>query len=125
MTGKPSGVHHVALRVSDPERSLQFYGGVLGLPEVRRFATREGQVRSIWVQVGGVVVMLEREIRGAGPPAGSGHVLAFAVDDLAEWQDRLAQAGVVPDDRTASTLFVRDPDGHRVGLSVYALPREG
>jgi len=112
-------IHHVALRVADPERSLAFYGGVLGLVEARRFAEEDGRVRSIWLRAGGAIVMLERAIKGEGPAGGSGHVLAFAVTDLAAWEARLGAAGVAISDRTASTLFVSDPDGHRVGLSVY------
>ena len=38
------------------------------------------------------------------------------------WEQRLREAGIPVDDRTESTLFVSDPDGHRVGLSVYAIP---
>jgi catechol 2,3-dioxygenase-like lactoylglutathione lyase family enzyme len=121
----PAGrIHHVALRVADPERSLGFYAGVLGLTEVRRFE-EDGRLRSIWVQAGDAVVMLEREVKGAGPPSGSGHVLAFAVGDLADWEARLRAAGVPVLDRTPSTLFVGDPDGHRVGLSVYVFPATG
>jgi catechol 2,3-dioxygenase-like lactoylglutathione lyase family enzyme len=132
----PSRIHHVALRVADPERSLGFYGGVLGLTEARRF-DEQGRVRSIWMSLGDAVLMLEREIkgsggaahkgsRGAGPevstaPSGSGHVLVLAVSDLAAWESRLAAAGVAIADRTAATLYVIDPDGHRVGLSVYPL----
>jgi hypothetical protein len=41
------------------------------------------------------------------------------VDDLAAWEARLARAGIPIVDRTAHTLYVHDPDGHRVGLSVY------
>jgi catechol 2,3-dioxygenase-like lactoylglutathione lyase family enzyme len=63
--------------------------------------------------------MIETGLRGRPGAAGSGHLLAFAVDDLAEWERRLTAAGVPIDDRTASTLYVADPDGHRVGLSVY------
>ena len=48
-------------------------------------------------------------------------MLAFAVDDLEKWQSRLAEAGVPLLDRTPATLYVSDPDGHRVGLSVYKL----
>jgi len=115
---RPTHIHHMALRVADPARALAFYGGVLGLPEVRRF-DEGGRVRSIWVRIGDAVLMLEREIRGQGAPEGSGHVVAFAVADLATWEDRLAAAGLRIADRTASTLYVLDPDGHRVGLSVF------
>jgi catechol 2,3-dioxygenase-like lactoylglutathione lyase family enzyme len=117
----PARIHHVALRVADPERSLLFYGGVLSLPEVRRIE-EGGRIRAIWVRAGEAVVMLEREVKGPGPAAGSGHVLALAVDDLPVWEERLSAAGVPIVDRTAYTLYVSDPDGHRVGLTVYALP---
>ena len=63
-------VHHVALRVADPEQSVLFYGDLLGLREVRRFE-EGGRVRSIWLDAGNAVLMLERAIKG-GPSAGSG-----------------------------------------------------
>ena len=113
-----SRIHHVAIRVADPAASLAFYAGALGLPEVRRF--HEGsQVRSIWVRAGDAVVMLEREIKGGGALAGSGHVLVLEVDDLEGWVGRMARAGHAPTARTESTVFYADPDGHRVGLSVF------
>jgi catechol 2,3-dioxygenase-like lactoylglutathione lyase family enzyme len=123
---RPARIHHVALRVADPERALRFYSGVLGLDEARRF-DEGGRVRSIWLSVGDAVLMLEREIKcsggaarkGAGAREGSGHILVLAVADLGTWEERLAAAGVAIADRTASTLYVVDPDGHRVGLSVF------
>jgi catechol 2,3-dioxygenase-like lactoylglutathione lyase family enzyme len=118
---RPTRIHHLALRVADPERSLGFYGGVLGLSEARRF-DEGGHVRSIWMAVGDAVLMLEREIKSAGAASGSGHVLVFAVTSLAAWESRLAASGVTIADRTAATLYICDPDGHRVGLSVYPLP---
>jgi catechol 2,3-dioxygenase-like lactoylglutathione lyase family enzyme len=112
-------IHHLALQVSDCERSLAFYAGVLGLPERARQTDDQGRLRAIWVAADDVVLMLERSLRGRSTPGGSGHVLCFAVSDLPEWERKLRAAGLTVDDRTASTLYVADPDGHRVGLSVY------
>lgn len=111
-------IHHVALRVADCDRSAAFYSGVLGLPERRRLRDGEG-VRAIWLETDGAVLMLERTLRGRGETAGSGHLLAFAADDLAVWERRLQEAGVAVEDRTEFTVYVRDPDGHRVGLTRY------
>ncbi|PYQ15366.1 MAG: glyoxalase [Acidobacteria bacterium] len=117
-------IHHVALRVTDCSRSADFYSGLLGLPELRRFPG-EGGPRAVWVRAGEAVVMLERALKGAGADEGSGHVLVFAVQELAAWEARLREAGIPIDDRTAYTLYVRDPDGHRIGLSVYRFDTAG
>jgi catechol 2,3-dioxygenase-like lactoylglutathione lyase family enzyme len=109
-------IHHVALRVQDLEAAREFYGGLLGLPELKRDGAR-----SVWLRAGDAVLMLEQNLRGKGPDEGSGHVLALAVDDLGSWEEKLALAGIPIEDRTEHTLFFRDPDGHRVGLSVYEL----
>jgi catechol 2,3-dioxygenase-like lactoylglutathione lyase family enzyme len=111
-------LHHLALRVADCARAAAFYTGVLGLPEVRR-SEEGGRLRAVWVKAGDTVLMLETSLRGRGSGEGSGHVLALAIDSLPAWEDRLRAAGVPVDDRTAHTLYVRDPDGHRVGLSTY------
>lgn len=127
MASPPSAgpLHHVALRVADLPRALAFYGGVLGLRETRRLAEPDGSPRSIWVEAGDAVLMLERTLRGSGPETGSGHLVALRVDDLAAWERRLHEAGVTIDDRTDHTLYVRDPDGHRVGLSSFPLETHG
>jgi lactoylglutathione lyase len=117
---EPVGVvHHLALRVQDVERSLEFYRELLGLGEMRRFEEPDGRLRSAWLRVGEVVLMLERSLRGQGSLTGSGHLLAFAVRDLPAFERGLAAAGIAIDDRTPHTLFLRDPDGHRVGLSDF------
>jgi catechol 2,3-dioxygenase-like lactoylglutathione lyase family enzyme len=115
-------IHHLALRVRDPERSAAFYSGVLGLPELRR-SEEAGGPRSVWLSAGETVLMLERRLRGGGTDEGSGHLLALAVDDLAAWERRLSAAGLVVEDRTEHTIYLRDPDGHRVGLSDYSFDR--
>ena len=107
------------MRVSDCEKSAAFYARVLGLPERRRLIDDSGHLRAVWVDAGDVVLMLETRLRGTGAESGSAHVLALAVDDLESWRTRLAEAGVAIEDETGATLYVRDPDGHRVGLSTH------
>jgi catechol 2,3-dioxygenase-like lactoylglutathione lyase family enzyme len=109
-------IHHLAIRVRDLEASRAFYSGILGLPEMK-----PGDSRSLWLRAGDSILMLERSLRGKGAEEGSGHVLALAADDLEIWEEKLAAAGIPIDDRTPYTLFVRDPDGHRVALSIYEL----
>ena len=111
-------IHHVAVRVSDCARAERFYSGVLGLPLLRR---REDGA-AVWLQAGDAILMLERALRGAGAKDGSGHVLALEIDDLGRWEQTLVAAGVPIVDRSPHTLFVQDPDGHRVGLSTFPLP---
>jgi catechol 2,3-dioxygenase-like lactoylglutathione lyase family enzyme len=115
----PLSIHHLALRVADCEASRDFYSGVLGLEELRRCGRQE-VIESVWLALGqGAILMLERRLRGSGPEAGSGHLLALAVDDLAPWESRLAELGIAIEDRTRDTIYVCDPDGHRVGLTVF------
>ncbi len=111
-------IHHLAVRVADCARAERFYCGVLGLPLIRR--REDGD--ALWLQAGDAILMLERRLRGLGPETGSGHLLALAIDDLARWEALLASAGVPVVDRTPHTLFIQDPDGHRVGLSTFQPP---
>ena len=111
-------IHHLALRVADPESAAAFYSGVLGLRVLRRVAGADG-LRAVWLRAGTTILMLERELRGQGAGGGSAHVVALAVEDLRAWQRRLRRAGIPVVDRTEHTLYVADPDGHRVGLTTY------
>jgi len=110
-------VHHLALRARDPHVTEGFYVGVLGL----RVLTRSEGRGSVWLEAGGAVVMVERADEGEPSIAqGTKELVAFAIDDLPTWRRRLAAAGVAIEAETAHTLYVRDPDGRRVGLSTYA-----
>jgi hypothetical protein len=47
------------------------------------------------------------------------HLVALRIGlaDRQAWEDRLAAAGVPVVHRTGFTIYVRDPEGNRVGLS--------
>ena len=112
-------MHHLAIQVFDLERVRDFYVNVLGLRELGR--PRDG---SVWLDCAGSVLMLERvdgvaaeepfHTARLGP-----HLLALAIgaDEREAWEQRLAACHTPIVERTAHTLYVRDPEGNRVGLS--------
>lgn len=110
-------IHHIALRTSDLPTLERFYTTIFKLD-----ATRRDGERSVWLDAGGVILMLERI--DAGEPAidpASKELLCFAIEpvDYAELLARLECAAIVIEGRTPSTLYFRDPDGRRVGASSY------
>ena len=111
-------IHHIALRARDPAVTERFYGSVLGLPVRRRDEGRG----SVWLDAGGVVLMIERAAAAEpGVARGTLELVAFAVDDREAWRARLSAAGVAVEDETPHTLYFRDPDGRRVAVSTYGL----
>jgi glyoxylase I family protein len=110
-------IHHLALRARDPRVTERFYVSVLGLRVLARHDARG----SVWLDSGGTVVMVEQSDRDEPPlPPETKELVAFAIDDLPSWRRRLADAGVPIEAETPHTLYVRDPDGRRVGLSTYS-----
>ena len=121
---RPTRVHHVAVKVADLRRAEAFYVTVLGLPVLKRWSASDGKVeRSLWLDMGeGAFLAIERADGNADVKAEgeSGlHLLALAIsrNEREVWQARLAQAGFPVYHRTDYTLYVRDPEGNRIGLS--------
>jgi catechol 2,3-dioxygenase-like lactoylglutathione lyase family enzyme len=116
---------HVVIRAYDAQATLDFYGGLLGLP---RIAAHEGEdwggfdwlMMIFGLQDGREIVLVV--LRGAQPPdetrlpADSRHY-ALAVDTLAEqasWRERLQAAGHdfwEEDHGGQHSLYFADPSG--------------
>ena len=117
---------HLAVTVSDMERSLRFYRDLLGLREVNRHHEPGGTLRSIWLDIGGAVLMIEqteepaRRVQGVG--AGP-FLLALEADPPVRvaLERSLALSGFPVEARTEHTVYLRDPEGNRVALSSYPL----
>jgi glyoxylase I family protein len=124
------GIDHVVLRVSEVERSLRFYCGVLGCREERRIDAlglvqlRAGASLIDLVDVAGPLGQL-----GGGPPGDSqrnmDHVaLQLAAFDEPALRAELAAAGIEAGEvgqrygagGMGPSLYVRDPDGNVVEL---------
>ena len=126
------GLHHLAIRVRDLAGAERFYCGVLGLAVSRRWPAADGLgERSIWVDTGdGAFLALESVVGDAdadvdGDADGDGlHLVALriGVEDRGAWKERLARAGVAVYHQTRFTIYVRDPEGNRVGLSHHPVP---
>lgn len=131
---RPSGIgyarpvilayHHLAIQCADLAACERFYREVLGLELLRRWPLEEGGDRSVWLSVGDGFLALERA-REPGPRApwrdgrAGLHLVALRIrpGERAEWEARLEACGVPVVHRTRWTLYVRDPEGNRVGLS--------
>jgi catechol 2,3-dioxygenase-like lactoylglutathione lyase family enzyme len=125
------GLHHVAIQCHDLERCERFYREVLGLPVLRRWPREGGGDRSVWLAAGEGFLALERADAppepGAWRDGRSGlHLLALRIGpgERAAWRARLAARGAEVVHETRWTLYVRDPEGNRVGLSHHPDPAE-
>lgn len=124
---------HVAIRVSDLDRALEFYRDLLGMEVRDRERYEAGEVPYVAVVAGGRHVHLvptDEEI-----DVGEEH-LCFLVrsaevdarDELGELLDELREAGVAVESGEpykrygaygrAWAAYVRDPDGRRVELKM-------
>ena len=110
-------IHHVALRTRDVGRLTAFYRDLLGL-----HASKTSSSESMWLDAGGTILMLEQssDFEPSIDPA-TRELIAFAIPprDCATFEARLASSGVTVEARSEFTLYFRDPDGRRVGLSHY------
>lgn len=111
-------VHHIAFRTHDLPRLERFYVQVL------RFSvkTRLGQ-RSVWLDAGDAILMLEKASPDEpGIPPNSMEFVAFAIrpGERTPILDRLEALGIAVEHRTEYTIYFRDPDGRRVGVSHFS-----
>ncbi len=112
-------LHHLALRSSQPHLLAEFYCEIMELPVVRT------QPHGVWLGLEDAVLMIEQ----AGPgepvvPTGDLALMAFRVDaaEQSAVRARLAARGLPVEAESAYTLYFRDPEGRRVGVSTYPLP---
>lgn len=119
-----SGAHHVAIKVADLARAEAFYVGVLGLPVLRRWPASDGMGdRSLWLDLGADAFLALERAAGAQPAKSEDapgiHLLALRIRraDRARWIATLAEAGHPIYQHTDYTIYVKDPEGNRIGLS--------
>ena len=114
-----AGIHHLAIRADDVEATAAFYRKIFGLVVVS-----DQRPRSLWLRLDARCVLMVEAREPGEPPVsdGSMDMFALAVDD--ETRKRIleyaAAAGCL-DGQTEHTVYLRDPDGRRVGASSFPL----
>ena len=119
-------LHHLALGARDVERVAAFYRDLLGLREVCRHHEPDGRLRSVWLDLGGALLMIERtgELAHRVQGVGAGlFLLALASEPVERTaiEESLTASGFPAEDRTEHTLYVRDPEGNRVAISSFPI----
>ena len=113
---------HTMVRVSDLERSLDFYCKKLGLKELKRMENEKGRFTLVFLAAPGDEEAQVELTYNWDPEAYSGgrnfgH-LAYAVDDIYATCQRLMDSGVTINrpPRDGHMAFVRSPDGISIEL---------
>jgi glyoxylase I family protein len=121
------GIHHAALICRDPERTIEFYQGLLGFPLVELVENRDYPGSShFFFDVGNKTLLGFFDFPGLGlEPAveavgGVQHIaIAVPPDRHAQLRQRLDEAGVPyegPNRGIPESMYLRDPDGVGVEL---------
>lgn len=118
---------HTMVRVTDLEQSLHFYRDLLSLKETRRIENEKGRFTLVFLAPPGqedapieLTYNWDPEVYTGG--RNFGH-LAYEVDDIYEFCDRLQKAGVTINrpPRDGHMAFVRSPDN----ISIEILQKGG
>jgi lactoylglutathione lyase len=123
---------HLMIRVADLARSIAFYEKAFGMRESHCLDFKDFTLVYLRDPESGAEIELTLNKDNAAPythGSGYGHV-AFAVDELAAFRERLVAQGLQPGELKSLThgdavaarfFFITDPDGYKIEV----LSREG
>jgi predicted O-methyltransferase YrrM/catechol 2,3-dioxygenase-like lactoylglutathione lyase family enzyme len=119
-------IHHAQITVApaDVPQARAFYTQVMGFTEIPKPESLQGR-GGLWLRVGNQELHIGTEDNP--PNAATKAHLAYEVNNLAEWRQRLAEAGITPKEAVAIPGYdrfeCRDPFGNRVEL-IQSLKQE-
>jgi catechol 2,3-dioxygenase-like lactoylglutathione lyase family enzyme len=112
-----TGINHVVLHVADVERSTRFYSEVLGFEDRFSGGGPGAKMRFLRCGLQGLDLFEVAEGDAHGGQEMNHMALNVANDNLDDIVAELAKVGVETSDRTPrNTVFLSDPDGHRIEI---------
>ncbi|MCW7505861.1 VOC family protein [Leptospira paudalimensis] len=106
-------IHHIAIGTTNPSHLAAFYLKIPGSILIKEHFYEFGSIRSVWIQFGSILLMLEDGKRESPKNL----VFALETSKEAEWKEFLESITIVS--RTDFTLYFQDPDGNGLGVSTY------
>ncbi len=131
-------LEYCGIRVTDLDRSLRFYTGLLGLKETRRGHGYLGEDKSVWVllrdEKSGQQLELNWYPEGHPyhvpyePGEGLDHI-GFVVDDVSRTYQEFVAQGVEsiigPEETQGWLAYLKDPDGNWIEMYQLTEPKSG
>jgi catechol 2,3-dioxygenase-like lactoylglutathione lyase family enzyme len=119
-----TGVDFSVVFVRDFERAVEFYGGVLGLPE----STRYGKMPGVEFETGNLTLAVLDAAAFGVEFQPTSHAIALRVDDVPDARAQLESRGVefqgdIVDSGVCHQAFFADPDGNALILHHRYAPR--
>ena len=112
-----TGTDFITVSTKDLDAAVEFYGGVLGLPESKRW----GNMPAVEFETGNLTIaVMQSDAFGIEPRANS-HPIEFRVDDVAAAREQLESRGVefrgeTLDSGVCHQAFFADPDGNALAI---------
>ena len=118
-------LNHIAIKSTQVEAPDDSYRTVLELPLLKTFTDANG-IRSIWLSLGTSVLMLERSDYDkqitpseffVDKPGYHLLALTVSIKKQSALRARLRDFAIRIEHESEYTIYFRDPDGNRIGLS--------
>lgn len=111
-------VHHIAIEVTDINRSREFYRSVFGVQEIPRLTEGQSNYGGAWFRLGNLDLHLQERPQGGEK---SGQHFALEVDNFDEVTRRAESLGGRIEDAKklegfGRRCFLRDPDNNRIEI---------
>jgi len=112
-----TGTDFITIATRDIDRAVDFYGGVLGLPELKRW----GQMPGVEFETGNLTVAVMQSDAFGVEFQANNHPIDFHVDDFEAARVELESRGVkfmgdVLDSGVCHQAFFQDPDGNVLAI---------